>query len=522
MAKPLPKPDTSLLNEATILQAVELANAGARIIQIRSHERERVRQLAQAIVTHPKSTRNFKYAHGWNASSAVLRLDNGKQLMSHGEEGEDSLAKQLIADVWKTSHVWVLEDFHHFFSPQIDFKETVQAIDFLRVTATGGDDDILIILSGSASTIPNELLKDIMVIDLPLPDLPILAHIARECTGLPSSKIDEETLDAARGLTANEARRAFLKAWQNTGKLTGREATKLISQEKAQAIRGSNSLEFFDVGDCNLGQVGGMENIKKWLQKRKIGLKPSARKIGLEAPKGMLLLGVQGCGKSLLAKAVSQEWNMPLLRFDIGKVMGMWLGESEANMRAALQVAEAISPCVLWIDEIEKALAGSNGTNDRDGGTTVRIFGSLLTWMQEKKETVFVVATANSVLNLPPELLRKGRFDEIFFVDLPDEATRANIFDIHCRRRGHSIDQTDLEALADATNGFSGAEIESCVSEGLYNWAEEGMKNNTFGKFGSQHIRTAIDETRPLSVLMSESILSLRTWAENRARPAAG
>ena len=521
MAKPLPKPDTSLLNEATILQAVELANAGARIIQIRSHERERVRQLAQAIVTHPKSTRNFKYAHGWNASSAVLRLDNGKQLISHGEEGVDSLAKQLIADVWKTSHVWVLEDFHHFFSPQIDFKETVQAIDFLRVTAQD-DDDILIILSGSASTIPNELLKDIMVIDLPLPDLPILAHIARECTGLPSSKIDEETLDAARGLTANEARRAFLKAWQNTGKLTGREATKLISQEKAQAIRGSNSLEFFDVGDCNLGQVGGMENIKKWLQKRKIGLKPSARKIGLEAPKGMLLLGVQGCGKSLLAKAVSQEWNMPLLRFDIGKVMGMWLGESEANMRAALQVAEAISPCVLWIDEIEKALAGSSDSKNTDGGTTVRIFGSLLTWMQEKKETVFVVATANSVLNLPPELLRKGRFDEIFFVDLPDEETRANIFDIHCSRRGHSIDQTDLKALAEATNGFSGAEIESCVCEGLYNWAEEGMKNNTFGKFGSQHIRTAIDETRPLSVLMSESILSLRTWAENRARPAAG
>jgi len=520
MAKPLPKPNTSLLNEATILQAVELANAGARIIQVRSHERERVRQLAQAIVVHPKLKRSFKYAHGWNASSVVVRLDNDRELTR--EISDESIAKQLIADVWKISNVWVLEDFHHFFNPQLDFRETVQAIDFLRVTATTGHDDILIILSGSASTIPNELLKDILVFDLPLPDLPILGHIACECTGLPSSKIDEETLDAARGLTANEARRAFLKAWQSTGKLTGREAAKLVSQEKAQAIRGSNSLEFFDVGDCNLGQVGGMENIKKWLQKRKIGLKPSARKIGLEAPKGMLLLGVQGCGKSLLAKAVSQEWNMPLLRFDIGKVMGMWLGESEANMRAALQVAEAISPCVLWIDEIEKALAGSNGTNDRDGGTTVRIFGSLLTWMQEKKETVFVVATANSVLNLPPELLRKGRFDEIFFVDLPDEETRANIFDIHCRRRGHSIDQTDLKALAEATNGFSGAEIESCVSEGLYNWAEEGMKNNTFGKFGSQHIRTAIDETRPLSVLMSESILSLRIWAENRARPAAG
>ena len=264
-----------------------------------------------------------------------------------------------------------------------------------------------------------------------------------------------------------------------------------------------------------------MENVKNWLQKRKIGLKPSARKIGLEAPKGMLLLGVQGCGKSLLAKAVSQEWNMPLLRFDIGKVMGMYIGESESNMRAALQVAEAVSPCVLWIDEIEKALAGSGG-GEKDGGTTVRVFGTLLTWMQEKKATVFVVATANSVLNLPPELLRKGRFDEIFFVDLPDEATRANIFDIHCRRRGHNLNQTDLTALAEATDGFSGAEIESCVSEGLYNWAEEGMKGNSFGKFGPSHIQTAIKETRPLSVLMGESIHALRKWAADRARPASG
>ena len=521
---PPSKSDTTLLNEATILQAVELANAGARIIQIRSHERERVRQLAQAIVTHPKSTRNFKYAHGWNASSAVQRLDNGKprKFFSNGDiEGADSLAQQLIADVWETSQVWVLEDFHHFFSPQIDFKETVLAIDFLRVTATGLFDDILIILSGAASTIPNELLKDITVIDLPLPDLPILAHIASECTGLPSSKIDEETLDAARGLTANEARRAFLKAFQSTGKLSGRPAAKMVSQEKAQAIRGSNSLEFYDVADCNLGQVGGLENVKKWLQKRKIGLKPSARKIGLEAPKGMLLLGVQGCGKSLLAKAVSQEWNMPLLRFDIGKAMGMYIGESESNMRAALQVAEAVSPCVLWIDEIEKALAGAGG-GEKDGGTTVRVFGTLLTWMQEKKETVFVVATANSVLNLPPELLRKGRFDEIFFVDLPDETTRAQIFDIHARRRGHSLSQTELNQLAKATDGFSGAEIESCVSEGLYNWAEEGMNSNTFGKFGAQHIQTAIRDSRPLSVLMGESIHALRKWAADRARPAAG
>ena len=520
MTKPSNKSDTSLLNEATILQAVELANAGARIIQIRSHERERVRQLAQAIVDHPKSRRNFKFAHAWTASSVTVRIDNGKEVLP--DPAEPSPANQLIRNVWKHWNVWVLEDFHQFFNPQCDFNESIQAIDFLRVTATDSDaHNTLIILSGSSSSIPNEIIKDVIVIDLPLPDLPILGHIASECTGLSATKIDEETLDAARGLTANEARRAFLKAWQSTGKLTGREAAKLVSQEKAQAIRGSNSLEFFDVGECNLGQVGGMENVKKWLQKRKIGLKPSARKIGLEAPKGMLLLGVQGCGKSLLAKAVSQEWNMPLLRFDIGKVMGMYIGESESNMRAALQVAEAVSPCVLWIDEIEKALAGSGG-GEKDGGTTVRVFGTLLTWMQEKKATVFVVATANSVLNLPPELLRKGRFDEIFFVDLPDEETRANIFDIHCRRRGHNLNQTDLKSLAEVTDGFSGAEIESCVSEGLYNWAEEGMKNSSFGKFGPSHIQTAIKETRPLSVLMGESIQSLRAWAKDRARPASG
>ncbi len=519
MAKNPRNKDGSLLNEATILKAVELANAGATIIQVRSHERERVQELAQAVVNHPKSTRGFKHAHFWNASIAPIRLDNNRPLKR--EASDESETQQLIADVMATGHVWVLEDFHHYFSPQINFSETVIAVDFLRLIASGGFEDTLIFLSGATTIIPNELIKDILIMELPLPDLRILSNIAEECTGLSVSQIDEETLDAARGLTANEARRAFLKAYQSTGKLSGRAATKMVSQEKAQAIRGSNSLEFYDVADCNLGQVGGLENVKKWLQKRKIGLKPSARKIGLEAPKGMLLLGVQGCGKSLLAKAVSQEWNMPLLRFDIGKAMGMYIGESESNMRAALQVAEAVSPCVLWIDEIEKALAGAGG-GEKDGGTTVRVFGTLLTWMQEKKETVFVVATANSVLNLPPELLRKGRFDEIFFVDLPDEATRAQIFDIHARRRGHSLSQTELTQLAKATDGFSGAEIESCVSEGLYNWAEEGMNSNTFGKFGAQHIQTAIKDSRPLSVLMGESIHALRKWAADRARPAAG
>ena len=507
--------DHPLQNEAFVSQLLDLANAGTRIIQLRSYERERVRDLAAALAKHPDASHEMSKASCWCLSTPPFNIITGKAISISNEQESDHQVDKLANLLNHTKGgIWVLEDFQHILA---DPTTKSQAIDFLATEAEWNR--ALIILGGPGFEIPNEIQKEVAIIDLPLPDDEILKHIARDVTGLKADKCAEETMAAARGLTQTEAKRAFLMAWQKTGALNSTEATRIVSKAKAQAVKGSNSLEFFDVKQCEIGDVGGMENVKGWLQKRKIGLRPSARKLGLDAPKGMLLLGVQGCGKSLLAKAVAHEWALPLLRLDFGKVMNMWMGETEKNIRSALQVAEATAPCVLWIDEIEKGIPRSS---PHDAGTGLRVLGTLLTWMQEKKASVFVVATANSVTDLPPELLRKGRFDEIFFVDLPDERTRKKIFAIHINKRGHSIRTEQLEGLAELTEGFSGAEIESCVSEGLYNWANEGMQSQSLPPFGPEHILEAIKVTRPLSVLMSEKINDLRNWAATRTRPAAG
>lgn len=507
--------DHPLQNEAFVSQLVDLANAGTRIIQLRSYERERVRDLAAALAKHPDASHEMSKASCWCLSTPPFNIITGKAISISNEQESDQQVDMLANLLNHTKGgIWVLEDFQHILG---DPNTKSEAIDFLATEAEFNRS--LIILGGPGFEIPNEIQKEVVIIDLPLPDDEILKHIARDVTGLRADKCSEETVAAARGLTLTEAKRAFLMAWQKTGALDSTEATRIVSEAKAQAVKGSNSLEFFDVTQCEIGDVGGMENVKRWLQKRKIGLRPSARKLGLDAPKGMLLLGVQGCGKSMLAKAVAHEWALPLLRLDFGKVMNMWMGETERNIRSALLVAEATAPCVLWVDEIEKGLPKSGPF---DEGTGLRVLGTLLTWMQEKKASVFVVATANSVTDLPPELLRKGRFDEIFFVDLPDKTTRKKIFAIHISKRGHTIGSDQLERLAELTEGFSGAEIESCVSEGLYNWANEGMESQSLPPFGPEHILAAIKVTRPLSVLMSEKINDLRSWASTRARPAAG
>ncbi len=237
---------------------------------------------------------------------------------------------------------------------------------------------------------------------------------------------------------------------------------------------------------------------------------------GSNPPKGVLLLGVQGCGKSLVAKAVAATWRFPLLRFDVGRVFGGLVGQSEGNMRTALQVAQALSPCVLWIDEIEKGVAGVGSSDATDSGTTARVVGTLLTWMQEKRAPVFVVATANRVELLPPELLRKGRFDEIFFVDLPTRRVREEILAIHLRRKKRERERFDLAALADLSAGYSGAELEEAIHEGLFDAYASGVELQT------KHVAEALSSTLPLSRTMREPIEDLRRWAQVRARLASG
>jgi SpoVK/Ycf46/Vps4 family AAA+-type ATPase len=261
--------------------------------------------------------------------------------------------------------------------------------------------------------------------------------------------------------------------------------------------------------------VGGLDALKSWLLKRAAGFTDQARQFGLPSPKGVLLLGVQGCGKSLMAKTISNTWQLPLLRFDVGKVFGSLVGSSEQNVRRAIKVAESVAPVVFWVDEIDKAFRGSRGSGaSTDSGTSARVFGTFLTWLSEKNKPVFVVATANDVSALPPELLRKGRFDEIFFVDLPAFAERKAIFEIHLKKRKIDPALFDVDALSRASAGYSGAEIEEVVISAMFDMFYEKQNMTT------ERLLKSIQQTVPLSKTMSEDIDSLRKWAEGRARSA--
>jgi SpoVK/Ycf46/Vps4 family AAA+-type ATPase len=269
-------------------------------------------------------------------------------------------------------------------------------------------------------------------------------------------------------------------------------------------------LEYYETSD-NMDGVGGLENLKGWLLQRRMAFTEKAREYGLPAPKGILTVGIPGCGKSLTAKATANAWELPLLRFDVGRVFAGLVGASEANMRNAIKVAEAMAPCVLWIDEIEKAFAGVSSSGSTDSGVTARVFGNLLTWMQEHKEMVFVFATANKVFDLPPELLRKGRFDEIFFIDLPDEEERLKIWEIHLKNKHRDPAKFDLKTLVTKSRDFTGAEIEQALISGMYSAFYKGTEVTDF------HCEKALMDTVPLSRQMAEQIDKMRTWASNRA-----
>jgi SpoVK/Ycf46/Vps4 family AAA+-type ATPase len=288
----------------------------------------------------------------------------------------------------------------------------------------------------------------------------------------------------------------------------------IVLDEKKQIIRKSGVLEYY-AASTSLKDVGGMEFLKEWLRKRTRSFSDKAAAFGLPAPKGVLLLGVQGCGKSLVAKAIASHWDLPMLRMDVGKVFGSLVGQSEENVRRAIQVAESVAPCVLWVDELEKGFAGVQCGGYGDSGTTQRVFATFLTWMQEKTAAVFLIATANDVSQLPPELLRKGRFDEIFFIDLPDSPEREEIFSIHLKKRKRDPKDFDLKELAKQTAGFSGAEVEQVVIAGLFAAFDKDRELTQEDLLGEAK------EFVPLSVMMREEINALREWAKLRTRPAS-
>ncbi len=380
-----------------------------------------------------------------------------------------------------------------------------------------------IILVSPVMEIPTELEKEITVLTYPLPsrdDLnALLDRIVADVRQFQQVTIDldvagrERLVQAALGLTLGEAENVFAKIIVKEERLSAHDVNEVFA-EKQQIVRKNGLLEYYSSSE-SFEQVGGLAMLKEWLNKRGLAFSSEARAFGLPAPRGILMLGVQGCGKSLCAKAISNQWQLPLLRFDMGRMFGSLVGSSEENVRRAIAVAESIAPAILWVDEIDKAFAGTQGSGFSDGGTTARVFGTFLTWLSEKSAPVFVAATANDISQLPPELLRKGRLDEIFFVDLPARDERLDVFRIHLRKRGRDETRFDLQALADGSPDFSGAEIEESINSALY----DAFYRNE--ELATSHILEALAQTVPLAKTMDEQIHRLRAWAEGRARNAS-
>lgn len=365
-----------------------------------------------------------------------------------------------------------------------------------------------IIVVAPQVNIPEELTEAFTILDFPLPDQgEIKQEITRllGATGQPlETKFLAELVRSAQGLSMERIRRVLTRAIASNGKLEPADV-ELILEEKRQSIRQTQILDFYPARE-QISDIGGLDNLKDWLLRRGGAFSEQARAYGLPNPRGLLLVGIQGTGKSLTAKAIASNWHLPLLRLDVGRLFAGLVGESESRTRQMINLAEALAPCVLWIDEIDKAFAGA--TSKGDGGTTSRVFGTFITWMAEKKSPVFVVATANNIQALPPEILRKGRFDEIFFVGLPTEAERAAIFEVHLSKlRPHNLANYDLARLAYETPAFSGAEIEQTLIEAMH----LGFSQNR--DFTNDDILEAASQIVPLAKTAQEQIQFLQNWA---------
>jgi AAA+ superfamily predicted ATPase len=486
-----------------------LVRARYPLVYLVTSEEQRVEALLSDLArTHGKALL------GWSVTKGFRRLDGAKGVPEAGAGPAEALAAlEKLAD----PTLVVLRDFHPFLTDPPVVRALRELAQALKATYS------TVFLLSPTLVIPPELEKDVSVLDIPLPTsrdlLDLLKDIVEVVRQNGRAKVEltrddaEQIVNAALGLTLAEAESAFAKAIATDGRLS-REDIPLVMEEKRQVIRKSGLLEYF-AADQGLAHVGGLANLKAWLARRGAAFSEAARRFGLPEPKGLLLLGVQGCGKSLTAKAVAGQWRLPLLRLDMGRIFSGFVGSSEENLRKAIHVAESVAPVVLWVDEIEKGLSGAQGSGASDGGVSARVFGTLLTWLQEKTAPVFVVATANRIDALPPELLRKGRFDEIFFIDLPDAAERREILDIHVRRRSRDPAAYDLAALARQAEGFSGAELEAAVVSGLYEAFAEGTD------LTQRHLERAVGESLPLSVTMREDIGHLRAWASSRTRPAS-
>lgn len=496
------------------------------ILYVETFEGSRAAAEIRRFLSSSESLRTPRVLYEWSVTTGLVG-PNGKQSANTREPMEALQSAQLKEE----AAVFVFHDLHSFLGDEMRPADPA----FLRIIREISIDfkvsthpKTLIVLAPKL-VLPIEIEKEVSVLDFPLPTEEEITLSLTEMidANQKSGRIEiligpneqERFAQAALGLTLSEAENAFARAMVNDGKLDISDID-VILEEKRQTIRKSGLLEFVN-SDLDLNDVGGLENLKRWLQRRNGSWREEARHFGLPAPKGVLVTGVPGCGKSLTAKGMAASWELPLLRLDIGKIFSGLVGSSEQNMRQAIRTAEALAPCVLWIDEIEKGFSGSGG--EGDSGTSSRVFGSFLTWMQEKTSSVFVIATANNIDKLPPEFLRKGRFDEIFFVDLPTDDEREKIWEIQIGQRvtgemhKHDVllERKSISRLVPLSEGYSGAEIEQAVIAGLFEAFSEqrGLE--------LKDLERAIKTMVPLSVTQAEKIAAVRAWADVRAISAS-
>ncbi len=476
------------------------------IIVIESHEEARVIDLLKKL-----AKQNSLPLYQWTVTDGISQIDiefGPKEKLNNPTEALEHIRNSM------NQAYFVLLDFHPYLENPFHIrliKEIAQNYSLKQKT--------LVFLSHKLN-LPPELktLSGLFELSIPAPETvrEIVTEVAREwATENQSRRVvaDKAVLDKLIqnliGLTASDVRRFARTAIYDDGMITQTDIDGAM-RAKYELLDETGVLSI-ELNTAQFSQVAGLESLKKWLDMRRAIFTPGAEFPKLDPPKGILLLGIQGCGKSLAAKAVAGTWGIPLLRFDFGGVYDKFIGETEKRLKQSLKGAELMAPCVLWLDEIEKGIS----TGDTDGGTSRRVLGMLLTWMAEKKTPVFLVATANDIEALPPELIRKGRFDEIFFVDLPDEQSRAEILKIHLAKRDLNPEMFELPALTSASVGFSGAELEQAVVATLYASHAQRLAPST------KLLLEELNRTKPLSTIMSEKIESLRSWAKDRTVPAA-
>ncbi|MBE9516872.1 MAG: AAA family ATPase [Proteobacteria bacterium] len=491
------------MNEVHDLEV--LLSAGAPVVVVETHEERRLVDIFRHI-----AIKLGLPVHQWAITEGLARIDIDYPADALSKDPE-TVVRQLKEH--KGAGIYLFLDFHPYIKDPVilrTVREIAQSHSKLKKT---------IVFISHRFEVPAEIKRYVSHFELPLPSRESLKKLvsdeARKWAASNSGKrvkADQRSLDSlvsnVSGLSLDDARRLIRNAIYDDGVLSYSDIPELM--EAKYQLLNTDAVLSYEYDTARFSEVGGLARLKDWLAKRENAFRADNPPDGLTKPKGMLLLGVQGCGKSLAARAVAGTWGVPLLGLDIGALYNKYIGETEKNIRQALKMANTMAPCVLWIDEIEKGIS----QGDSDNGTSKRILATLLTWMADDNNGVFIVATANDVTSLPPELLRKGRLDEIFFVDLPDQATRKTIFDVHLKKRKLDSNTFDVDQLAQVSKGFSGSEIEQAVVSAFYAAQTEGAQ------LDDRHVIDALRSTRPLSVVMAEDINALRQWASDRTVPA--